>query len=354
MRMGLLVVAALTTPTSVGARSVAAAQDPAGAEARNSTEPLASRLARIGAEAAARGVSGQMLAVQNGVPVFEAAYGTVAETEAAPPITPETVFAIGSVTKQFTRVAVLALEEDGLLSRSDRLGDLLPGVPADKTAITVDQLLKMSAGFHEYHDDDGDHQPMSKPEALERILGQALRFEPGSDRAYSNSGFTLLAAIAEEVSGESFADYVRERLLNPLGLDRIGFHGDDRWADADVARGLGGDTFGANAPHTWPAPTWALQGAGGMVASARDLSRWILALRGGEVLGPEALEAAYSGPEAFYAGGDDFGFVTAIVEMDGGLTHVVTATNSGGPASEEAVHLMIEAMTGRPSPFGGR
>ncbi len=312
---------------------------------------LTARLADIAAQAARRGVSGQILAIRDGVPVFETAFGTLTGTVGDPLITSESVFAIGSITKQFTRVAILALEQDGRLSRSDRLGDLLPDVPTDRAEITVDQLLTMRAGFHEYHDDTGDHQGMTRDEAFARIMAQPLRFEPGTDRAYSNSGFTLLAMIVEEVSGQAFAEYVRERLLDPLGLDRVGFHGDNRWADGGVAQGLGGIAFGTNTPDAWPAPTWALQGAGGMVASARDLSRWILALRGGEVLEPAQLEAAYPGPDAFYAGGDDYGFVTAVVEIDGGRTHVITATNSGGRASEDAAHAMIQAMTRPPISF---
>jgi hypothetical protein len=192
---------------------------------------------------------------------------------------------------------------------------------------------------------------MTRDEALARIYAQELLFEPGSERAYSNSGYTLLAAIVENVSGTDFQSFVRRELLDPHGLGHIGFHGETRWEDDGVARGRNGLAYGDNAPSTWPAPTWALMGAGGMVASAADMERWIRALRGGEVLGPEGLAAAY-GPDgnALYAGGDDFGFVTGIVELEHGDDFVVVTTNTGYEALGLAADV-AQAMTGEPLPF---
>lgn len=307
-------------------------------------------VADVAGAAAERGFSGQVLAVRDGERLFYESFG-LADADARTPVTGETVFAIGSVTKQFTRVAVLLLEERGLLSRSDPISTHLEGVPADKAGITVGQLLDMQAGFHEYHDNEGDHQAMTRDEALARIYAQELLFEPGSERAYSNSGYTLLAAIVENVSGTGFQSFVRRELLDPHGLDHIGFHGERRWADDGVARGRNGLAYGDNAPSTWPATTWALMGAGGMVASAADMERWIRALRGGEVLGPEALARAYR-PDgtALYAGGDDFGFITGIVELDHGSDFVVVTTNSGYETVGLALEV-AEAMNGEPPPI---
>ena len=331
--MATLAAGGATLPAS----APAAAQTPDMEQARRA-------VADVAGLAAERGFSGQVLAVRDGDLLFHEAYG-LADEEAGIPTTHETVYAIGSVTKQFTRVAILKLAEDGRLDTSAPISRYLDGLPADKRRITVQQVLDMRAGFHEYHDDTGDHQAMNRAEALERIYAQELLFEPGSDRAYSNSGYTLLAAIVESVSGMSFPEYVRTALIDPLGLDRIGFHGDDRWGDALPARGRGGAREGDNAPHTWPAVTWALQGAGGMVASADDLRAWIEALRGGRVLGHAALARAYGGDVAVYAGGDDFGFETGIVELGGGDDFVIVNTNSGHDALAVAGDA-AEAMTG--------
>lgn len=301
-------------------------------------------------DAAERGFSGQVLVVRDGNVLLHEGYGP-ADPGTGVPVDTATVFAIGSVTKRFTRAAVLKLEEQSRLSTHDPVSRFVDGLPPDKRGITLRQLLDMEAGLHEYHDDSGDHQPMTRDEAIRRIGAQALRFDPGTDRAYSNSGYTLLAVVVEEASGRSFEDYVRDELLEPAGMEETGFHGDDRWPDERVARGYGMRTHGENAPHTWPATTWALKGAGGMVAPASDLLRFIEALRAGRVVGPAALADLYPAdqPNLVYAGGDDFGFVTFVMELDRGRHVVIVNTNSGYRV-ESLARALAEAVRGEPLP----
>lgn len=343
VRSGMFAAILAAATATVTAHEPLTGQVPTHGDARRA-------VAEIAGAAAERGFAGQVLAVRDGAVLFHEAFGLSDET-AGTATTVETVYAIGSVTKQFTRVSILKLEEDGRLDTSDPISRYLEDLPADKRDITIQQVLDMRAGFHEYHDDTGDHQAMNRDEALRRIYAQELRFEPGTERAYSNSGYTLLAAIVENVSDLTFPEYVRTELLDPLELDAIGFHGDDRWRDARAARGRGGIREGDNAPHTWPAVTWALQGAGGMVASAEDLGKWIGALRTGKVLGPVALSAAYGDGPAVYAGGDDFGFQTGVVEVDAGDDFVVVNTNNGSDVLAIALDA-VEAMTGEEVGFG--
>ncbi len=325
------------------APAAAVAQAPPRDEAR-------AALDRLVAEAVEDGFAGQVLAVREGETLLHAGYG-LADPEREVPVDTATVFAIGSVTKQFTRAAILKLEEEGLLATSDPISRFLGGLPEDKRSITIDQLLTMRAGFHEYHDDSGDHQAMTRAEALERIAAQELRFEPGADEGYSNSGYALLAAIVEEASGMSFREYVRRRLIEPAGMNSTGFHGETLWEDPLVARGHGGRRHGDNAPHHWPAVTWALMGGGGMVAPASDLRGWIAAARRGDVLGEEATAKFYPRPEAnlIYAGGDDFGFTTIVVEMGGADDLVIVNRHSGYRPMSLALD-MAEAMRGEPLP----
>jgi len=306
---------------------------------------------RILAEAVDDGFEGQVLVVVDGEVVLHEAYG-LADAESGTPIDASTVFAIGSVTKAFTRAAILKLAEEGQLSLSDPISVFLDGVPPDKQDITIDQLVTMRAGFGEYHDDTGDHQAMTRDEALQRILAQRLRFEPGSEEAYSNSGYTLLAAIIENVSDQPYGEYVRSELMEPAGMASSGFHGEDLWEDAQVARGRGGRMYGDNAPHHWPYPTWVLTGAGGIVANADDLLAWIRAVRGGDVLGPQALAVFYpeEEPNRVYAGGDDFGFLTVVMEVDQGDDIAIINSNTGYRSMALAAQL-IEALRGEPVPF---
>jgi N-acyl-D-amino-acid deacylase len=253
------------------------------------------------------------------------------------PLDRDAVFCIGSITKLFTACAILKLEQQGRLSTDDAISDHLDGVPADKTAITIDQLLTHSAGLHEYHDlpgEGGDFAPISKEEALARILGQKLLFAPGSRSEYSNCGYTLLAAIVEEASGREFDDVVRAELFAPAGMAASGFFGDETWDDAIVARGRGGKTHDENAPDRWKV-TWSLAGAGGIVSSPLDLWKFCRALEGGRILDGVRREKLFrahvplkqGGAEGYgwmvgrsprgtpvceVAGGDDFGFLALL------------------------------------------
>ena len=215
----------------------------------------------------------------------------------------------------------------------------------------------MRAGFHPYHDSPndtthGDHQRMSKAEALKRIAEQRLLFAPGQGNEYSNSGYTLLAAVVEKVTGKPFDDYLRAELFAPAGMTSTGFYGDDRWDDRRMARGLGQRSFGsANAPHRWPEVSWVLMGAGGMVSNARDLHRFISAVRSGRILGPAALAKMYRRDPAMYAGGNDFGYGTLVLDFDGGKDLVIVNTSSGARRMRVGVAL-AEAMRGAPLPDG--
>ncbi|MGD8331693.1 MAG: serine hydrolase domain-containing protein [Acidobacteriota bacterium] len=333
--------------------SLAAAVSPAATAitGEQSADARRAEAERIIAAAVDDGFAGQVLAVVDGDVVLDHGYG-LADAEASVPVDTDTVFAIGSVTKAFTRAAVLKLAEQDGLALLDPISKHLDDVPDDKRNVTIDELLTMRAGLQEYHDDTGDHQAMTRDEALRSILAQQLRFEPGTHEAYSNSGYTLLAAIIENVSGQDWDDYIREHLIVPASMERTGFHGDDLWPDVEVARGRGGRTYGDNAPHHWPSPTWALAGAGGMVSDAHDLLRWIRAVRAGEVLGPEALARFYPAdePNRLYAGGDDFGFVTVVMEIDHADDVIIVNTNTGYPAFGLAGDV-IEALRGEPLPF---
>ncbi len=330
---------AMTALLLAAANSTATAQQPTESDVRAQIE------AKVD-EAVAAGFVGQILAVHDGEILFQGGYG-LADPESGAAVDERTVFPIGSVTKQFTRAAILKLEEEGALSTDDAIGTYLPDLPADKRDISIDHVMSMQAGFHEYHDDDGDHQPMTRDEAIARIGAQELLFEPGTQRAYSNSGFALLAAIVEVASGRSFNEYVREKLFEPAGLLSTGFHGELLWEDPIVARGHGAMRHGENQPHRWPAVTWALMGGGGIIAPAADLWRWIEAVRAGEVLGEAALAKFYPTPEAelVYAGGDDFGFTTVVVELAGGRDAVIVNNHSGNLRERIAIEI-AESMHG--------
>jgi CubicO group peptidase (beta-lactamase class C family) len=300
--------------------------------------------ARIGALVESerrRGFSGAVLVVRGGRPLFSGGVG-LADRKRRIRVTPRTVFDIGSITKNLTLAAALALVEDGRLKLSDRLGELLPGVPADKRELTVRQLLEHRAGLPQYVVDapGGDFVELSRREAMSRILSRPLRFEPGSDYGYSDAGYTVAAAVIEDAADQPFERFARERVLRPGGMTSAGFYG-DRWRRSRVAIGYGGRRHGQrNAPDAWSHVSWSLKGAGGVVASARDLLNWTRRLWGGRVLDRTTVRTFYeilAQPERLprgnrfvlgYGGANDYGFNSVVIEGNRARDAVVVLTNA--------------------------
>lgn len=262
------------------------------------------------------GFSGAVMVVKGGEVVLHDGYG-LADREKNIPVSNDTVFDIGSITKRFTRAAILILEEHGKLKRSDPLSTFFDDIPEDKAGITIEQVLEHTAGFHEYHDTKGDFEEMDREQALKTILNQKLRFKPGDQEAYSNSGYGLLAVIIEIVSEQSYQSFLKEYLFKPAGMDRTGFYRDPLWEEDKVAIGYEGRIIGEiNSPYYWPHMTWALVGGGGMVSSVGELYKWI--------------QAQYDpqGSPMAYAGGNDFGFSSVIFEYPNEKNYIFVATNA--------------------------
>ncbi len=296
--------------------------------------------------AVAAGFSGAVLVAQGGAVILHKGYG-LADRENNVPVRKETVFDMGSITKRFTRAAILKLEELGKLKRSDTLGKFLDKVPADKTGITIEQVLEHRAGFHEYHDTTGDFEEMDREQALKTILNQKLRFKPGDQEAYSNSGYTLLAAIIELCSKQSYQSFLREYLLKPAGMARTGFYRDPLWQEDEVAIGYEGRTIGEkNSPLHWPHLTWALMGGGGLVSSLGELYAWVQALESGKVLSSEAKAKMYDpqGNPIAYAGGNDFGFSSVVFEYPKEKNYVIVATNAHDNVSAPSLGRQISRI----------
>ena len=292
------------------------------------------------------GFSGAVLVVKGKKVVLHNGYG-MADREKNISVKKDTVFDIGSITKRFTRAAILKLEDQGKLKRSDLFSKYIDNVPADKAEITIEQILEHTAGFHEYHDTKGDFEEMAREQALKTILNQKLRFKLGARQAYSNSGYTLLAAIIEFVSEQSYESFLRENLFKPAGMKRTGFYRDPLWEEDEVAIGYDGRTIGKiNSPLYWPPMTWALIGGGGMVSSVGELYLWIQALAGEKVLSEKAKEKMYDpqGRPMAYAGGNDFGFISVVFEYPVEKNYIIVATNSHGNMNAEFMGKQISQI----------
>ena len=163
---------------------------------------------------------GNLLVARRGVILFCKGYGK-SDREDGVPYDRSTVFSIGSITKQFTAAAILKLEMQGKLHVEDTLSKHLPGVPEDKRAITLHHLLTHTSGLES--DFAGDFEPVGRDEYVRRILASKLRSKPGEIWFYANSGYSLLGAIVELVSGKPYEQFLRENLFLPAGMKETGY-----------------------------------------------------------------------------------------------------------------------------------
>ncbi|HET9298331.1 MAG TPA: serine hydrolase domain-containing protein, partial [Candidatus Polarisedimenticolaceae bacterium] len=187
-------------------------------------------------ERAKAGFSGVVLAARDGKLVLAKGYG-LADREAGTPFKVDSVFSIGSVTKQFTAAAILKLEQDGKLSVQDPITKFYPDAPVDKRAITLHQLLTHTAGLDS--DFAGDYDAVDRDAYVGRILASKLRSTPGTTHHYANSGYSLLAAVVEKAAGMPYETYLREKLFLPAGMKETGYK-QPAWPSSRVAVGYRG------------------------------------------------------------------------------------------------------------------
>lgn len=242
--------------------------------------------------------NGVVLVARGDSVLYERGFG-LANREWEVPNTLDTKFDIGSITKQFTTVMVFQLVAEGRLRLEDRLTDHIPEYRRDTgDRVTIDHLLRQTSGIPDYVRDwqstaeeraRGDPGPLRehlRSEFLIRAyMSRDLLFEPGSRYSYSNSNHYLLRTVIERVTGRSFEENLRERILEPLRLTGTGLLRHERVIPR-LATGYVRIPFGGGrAPYFYMPSLW---GTGGIYSTARDLHRWNRALEAGPVV-PDSL-----------------------------------------------------------------
>ena len=167
------------------------------------------------------GFSGAVLIAVDGKTVLNKGYGLANKNQEIPN-SPETVFDIGSVTKQFTAAAILKLTQQNKLSVSDPLSRFFPKLPDDKKKITLHHLLTHSAGLVDtIGDGDFDHIP--RDQFFKHLFKTKLLFEPGKKHRYSNAGYSILGRVIELASGQDYETFLYEQLFKPAGMQQTGY-----------------------------------------------------------------------------------------------------------------------------------
>jgi len=167
--------------------------------------------------------NGVVLAAKDGKIIFEKAYG-FADFENKIPLKTNAVFAIASLTKPYTSTAIMMLEESGKLSYDDKLSDYFPEFPEYAEQINIKHLLTHTSGIIDYASRGLRLQHKVANVTFQIVLDSLvtqtkLRFPPGEKYSYSNSNYVLLAGIIEKVSGQSYREYLKENIFDPLGMN---------------------------------------------------------------------------------------------------------------------------------------
>ncbi|MEO8448155.1 MAG: serine hydrolase domain-containing protein [Gemmatimonadota bacterium] len=320
-----------------------------------------------------------VLVWQNGAVVLAKGYG-LASVEHRVPITPDTPFLLGSVSKQFTATAIMILADRGKLSYDDRLSKFFPDFPPYADSITVRHLLNHLGGLPEYENlfvakglvDKNWPRSITTPPSrfeptahdartlLEKV--SALEFAPGSRFRYSNSGYMVLAQIVEKVSGQPFRVFVSENIFAPLGMSHSVLYDETR----PVIPGRASSYSGAKGRFNEIdyTPFNSIYGEDNVVTNLTDLAKWIAALDRPQLVRPETQALAFTpghlndGSETRYGfgwftadwgglrliqhGGSWVGFRTAIVRFPDSLTVAVLANQAETDA--EAIAVAVGAV----------
>lgn len=172
--------------------------------------------------------NGSALVAENGKIIYKGAFG-MANMEWGIPNTPDTKFRLGSITKQFTAMLVLQLVEQGKVKLDAKISDYLPDYRKDiGEKVTVHQLLTHTSGIPSYTGlpnffQDVSRNPYKVDDFVKKYASGNLEFEPGSKFSYNNSGYFLLGAIIEHVTGKSYEVVLKERIFDPVGMKNTGY-----------------------------------------------------------------------------------------------------------------------------------
>lgn len=229
-----------------------------------------------------------VLVARDGMILYQGGFG-FADLERKTPVTAETKFRIGSVSKQFTAAAMLRLADEGKLSLDDTLEKWFPEFPRARE-ITLHHLLTHTSGIHSYTSKPDFMARVSAPITADELIAffrdDPPDFAPGERFLYNNSGYFLAGEVVAKVSGQPLEGFLREAFFEPLGMRDTGV-----FVNSNPPSGAAVGYSMAEGKAT-PALDWDMSwagGAGAMYSTVGDLFRWNEALFGGRVLKPETL-----------------------------------------------------------------
>jgi CubicO group peptidase (beta-lactamase class C family) len=260
------------------------------------------------------------LVAKNGQIIYKKAFG-MADLELNVPMQPDMVFRIGSITKQFTAIAILQLMEQGKLSIDDDITKFIPDYPTQAYHISIGHLLTHTSGIKSYTNmpdfDKYSKTDMKPEELIDLFKNQPMEFAPGTKWNYNNSGFFLLGYIIEKVTGKSYQDYIQDNFFTPLGMTSS-CYGSDTRIIKNRASGYGPGKDGIeNAEYLSMLLPYS---AGSIMSTIDDLYRWHSALYSYKLVSKETLDRAHTEYKLADGRGTHYGYGWFLSQLQGSRT----------------------------------
>jgi CubicO group peptidase (beta-lactamase class C family) len=291
--------------------------------------------------------------VRDGQIALVKAYGSQSLSPAVPATTAAR-YDVGSVAKQFTAAAILMLAEDGKLSLDDKVGRFLPEL-TDANQVTIRQVLQHVSGYSNFWTLDYLPAYMQRPTTRQAILerwGRApLDFAPGARWDYSNTNYSIAAAIVEIAAGEPLDAYLQRRIFRPLGMaSAVTFDGG--LLSPNDARGYTRFALGP-VRLAEPVPPGWIVGPGGLAMTARDLAKWDISVIDRSLLKPASYDAQQTEAVLTDGKGTGYGLGIGVQQIEGrrmlqhdGSSMGYLARNTIYPDDRAATVVMVNADYG--------
>ncbi len=318
-----------------------------------------------------RQFNGAVLVAENGKVMLKKGYG-LANMEWNIPVEPDTKFRLGSITKQFTSMLILQLVQEGKIKLEGKLTDYLPDYRKDTgDRITIHHLLNHTSGIPSYTGlpnffKESSRDPYSVSDFIKKFASGDLDFEPGTKWNYNNSGYFVLGAIIERVTGKPYEQVLKERILDPLGMKNTGYDHHETIL-AKRASGYQKSIDGyVNAAYLDMSLPYA---AGSLYSTVEDLYLWDQALYTNKLISAELKEAMFKPGLNNYAygwvvtkpqlapgepitiirhGGGINGFNTLIVRQPETKSLIVLLNNTGGTKLDEIAQKIVAVLYNKP------
>lgn len=260
------------------------------------------------------------LVARNGQIVYKKAFG-MANLEYNIPMQVDNIFRIGSITKQFTAVAILQLMEQGKLNLQDVITKFIPDYPMHGHKITIEHLLTHTSGIQSLTGMKDFKQKITldlKPsESIDYFKNQPMEFAPGTQYKYNNSGYILLGYIIEKISGKTYPQYVEDNFFKPLGMSNS-LYGSDSKIVKNRAGAYDKDSTGViNAPLMSMTIPYS---AGSIQSTVEDLFKWHQAVHSYKLVKKESLEKAFTRYKLTNGAETNYGYGWSLLNIQGSPT----------------------------------